>query len=139
MTLNASAHSVPGTLQQVVVVAGRHMLTTDEPESLGGDDTAAAPHELVAAALAACVSTTLVMFARTKDWDLGEVHVDVEFDHRATPRRFEVEISLDGDLDAAQVERLERVAATCPVKRSFEAGAEFVEHIKLLQNEGGSR
>jgi len=53
------------------VTDGRHHLNTDAPEQLGGDGSAPAPHELLTAALAACVSTTLVMYARTKGWDLG--------------------------------------------------------------------
>ena len=87
MSLIATARSVPGTLQQDVLIDGRHRLTTDEPERLGGDGTGPAPHELFPAALAACVSTTLVMYARTKEWDLGEVTVHVDYDHRATPRQ----------------------------------------------------
>lgn len=138
MSLHASAHSVPGTLRQTVLVAGRHILTTDEPEALGGEDSAAAPHELLAAALAACVSTTIVMYARTKDWDVGTVAVDVDYDHKAVPRRFDVRISLSGDLDAAQVNRLEHVAATCPVRRSIEIGAVFVERIDAPQLQGGT-
>ena len=72
---------------QEIVIDGNHRLITDEPESVGGEGSAPAPHELLPAALAACVSTTIVMYARTKEWDVGEVAVDVEYDHRSTPRR----------------------------------------------------
>src|SRR5271167_429535 len=98
MSLTATARSVRGTLQQEVLIDGNHYLTTDEPQSVGGDGTGPAPHELFPAALAACVSTTLVMYARTKGWDLGDVTVDVDYDHHATPRRFEILIRLGGDL-----------------------------------------
>jgi len=131
MSLTASAHSVPGTLRQEVLIAGRHRLVTDEPESVGGDGSAPAPHELLPAALAACVSTTLVMYARTKEWELDEVEVDVDYDHRSTPRRFEIDIRLTGDLSAAQLDRLEKIAAACPVRRAIESGIEFVERIEL--------
>jgi hypothetical protein len=59
--LTATAHAVPGTLRQEVLVDGRHRLVTDEPVRLGGDGSAPAPHELLPAALAACISTTLVL------------------------------------------------------------------------------
>ena len=130
MSLTATARSVPGTLRQDVLIDGRHLLTTDEPEHLGGDGTAPAPHELFPAALAACVSTTLVMYARTKDWDLGEVTVAVDYDHRAEPRRVDVAVHLTGDLEGWQLERLERVAARCPLRRSIEAGFTFVERLE---------
>jgi putative redox protein len=129
MSLTAIARSIPGTLRQAVLIDGQHRLITDEPERLGGDGSAPAPHELFPAALAACISTTLVMYARTKEWALEDVRVDVDYDHRATPRRFDVAIELSGDLDDAQLERLERVAQSCPLRRSIEAGIEFEETI----------
>src|SRR5712691_719200 len=132
MSLTASAHSVPGTLRQHVVIDGRHRLVTDEPVDIGGGGSAPAPHELFPAALAACVSTTLVMYARTKNWRLDGVEVDVDYDHRATPRKFEIDIRVTGDLNAPQLAMLEKVAAACPVRRGIETGIEFVERIELL-------
>jgi putative redox protein len=131
MSLTASAHSIPGTLRQEVLIDGRHRLLTDEPEAVGGNGSAPAPHELFPAALAACVSTTLVMYARTKKWRLDGVDVDVEYDHRATPRRFEIDIRVTGDLSVAQLAMLEKVAAACPVRRGIESGIEFVERLEL--------
>jgi putative redox protein len=119
-----------------VVIDGQHRLITDEPERLGGDGSGPAPHELFPAALAACVSTTLVGYARTKGWELGEVLVAVDYDHRSSPRRFQIAIQLSGDLGDAQLERLERVARACPLRRSIEAGIEFVESIEL--RDGGT-
>ena len=129
MTLTATSRSIRGTLRQEIVIDHKHRLITDEPEAIGGDGSAPAPHELLAAALASCVSTTLVMYARTKDWDLGDVTVDIDYDHHATPRTFEIAIGLSGDLNNAQMDRLEKVAAACPVRRSIEAGAEFHERL----------
>jgi uncharacterized OsmC-like protein len=70
------------------------------------------------------------MYARTKDWDLGEVTVAVDYEHRATPRRFRIAIELTGDLGAEQLARLERVASSCPLRRAIEAGIEFEETIE---------
>lgn len=136
MPLTATARSISGTLRQEVVVDGRHRLITDEPERLGGDGSAPAPHELVPAALASCIATQLVMYARTKGWDLGDVRVEVEYDHRSTPPRFEAAIQLGADLDAEQIERLEKVARGCPVRRAIGAGAEFVERLETGSTSG---
>jgi len=130
MSLFATARSIPGTLRQEVVIDGRHRLITDEPPHLGGDGSGPAPHELFPAALAACVSTTLVLYARTRGWELGEVAVEVDYDHRSTPRRFEIAIQLGGELSDTQLARLERVARACPLRRSIEVGIEFVETIE---------
>jgi putative redox protein len=131
MELTARAQSVPGTLRQQVTVADRFYLVTDEPESLGGEDTAPSPHELLPAAVASCISVTMAMYARAKGWDLGEVTVDVSYDPKARPRRFDVDITIAGELDAEQLARLEKVAATCPVRRALEGDVEFDERILL--------
>src|SRR5438876_3933601 len=112
MSLTATARSIPGTLRQEVLIDGRHRLITDEPQRLGGDGSGPAPHELFPAALAACVSTTLVTYARTKGWELGEVMVTVDSDNRSTPRRFEMAIQPSGDLEDLQLKRPDVVART---------------------------
>lgn len=136
MSLTATARSIPGTLRQDVLIDGKHHLITDEPESVGGEGSAPAPHELLPAALASCISTVLVMYARTKEWDLGDVSVVVDYDHHATPRRFEVGVSFTGDLSEEQLARLTKVAESCPVRRSLEAGIEFVEELELRAADG---
>lgn len=130
MSLTAVSRSIPGTLRQEIVIDGRHRLITDEPERLGGDGSAPAPHELLPAALGACVSTTLVMYARRKGWELGQVTVAVDYDNTSTPRRCEVDISVGAELTEEQRERLEVIAAACPVRRSMDSDFEFVERIR---------
>src|SRR5581483_9900773 len=124
MSLTATSRSIRGTLRQEIVIDGGHRVVTDEPPDVGGDGSGPSPHEL----LAACVSTTLVMYARRKGWELGDVVVDVDYDHRSTPRRVDVAIELTAPLSDEQLERLEQVAAACPVRRSLETGFEFHEH-----------
>jgi putative redox protein len=130
MSLTASAHPIHGTLRHEIDVNGRHTITTDEPEHLGGTDTAPAPHELLAATLASCVSTMIVLYAQRKNWDLGDIRVDVDYDADTTPRGVEVTIHLPEGLTAEQTERLKRVADTCPVRRALEAGFTFRERIE---------
>ena len=129
MSLTATARSIPGTLRQEVVIDGKHRLITDEPERLGGDGSGPAPHELFPAALAACIATTLVMYARTKGWELGGVSVAVDYDNGSTPRRFDVSIEMGSELTDEQLARLTKVAESCPVRRSVEAGIVFYETI----------
>ncbi len=129
MSFTASARHTGSGLRHEVDVNGRHVLVTDEPASLGGTDTGPAPHELLPAALAACISTMIALYAQRKEWGLGEVQVDVEYDHESEPRRFDVAVRLPGGLTPDQIARLERVARTCPVRRALEAGSVFDERI----------
>jgi putative redox protein len=131
MTMTASAHSIDGTLLHEIDVNGRHTISTDEPETLGGSDAGPAPHELLPAMLAACISTMIAMYAQSRDWELEDVRVDVEYDSDSTPRGIEVAIHLPAGLTPDQVTRLRRVADACPVRRAFEAGFTFEERIVL--------
>ena len=133
MNLTATSHSIPGTLRQDVVIDGRYLLATDEPETLGGEGSAPAPHELLPAALASCVSTTLLMYARTKGWDLGDLTVRVDYDPRATPSTCSVQVEVGHEVSAEQLQRLEKVARTCPVRRALEGGVEFTETLSRRQ------
>jgi putative redox protein len=129
MPLTATARSEGDTLRQEILVDGRHRLVTDEPARLGGGDEGPAPHELVPAALAACVVTTIRTYACTKGWDLGAIAADVVYDHKSTPRRFDVAIHLPAGLSDLQRQRILRVAEACPVRRAFEAGMVVHEHL----------
>ena len=130
MSLTATSYSVEGSLRQDVLVDGRFHVATDEPERLGGADSAPSPHELLPAALAACVSTTILMYARTKGWELGNVEASVEYDHHASPRRCEIVVRTGRPLPADRLARLEKVAATCPVRRALEGGVVFTERVE---------
>jgi putative redox protein len=127
----ASARSVGGTLRHDVDVNGRHTITTDEPERLGGTDEGPAPHELMAAMLASCASTMIVLYAQRRDWRLGDVRVDVRYDADVTPRRVEVDVHLPDGLTPDQIERLRRVADTCPARRALEAGFTFEDRLQF--------
>ena len=84
MVLTAQARRI-GSLKNEIDVNGRHTIVTDEPEGLGGTDEGAAPHELLAAALAACVATMIELYAERRSWPLGAVTVDVAYDRRTRP------------------------------------------------------
>jgi putative redox protein len=127
----ATARSIGGTLRHEVDVNGRHTIVTDEPEGLGGTDLGPAPHELMAAMLAACASTMVVLYAQRHGWRLGDVRVDVRYDADVTPRRVEISVHLPDGLTPDQVQRLRRVAETCPAKRALEAGFAFDQRLDL--------
>lgn len=112
--------------------AAGHALVADEPAAIGGTGDGPSPYELLAAALAACTSMTIRMYAERKGLPLRSVSVSVRHDkvHAEDCRdcetregridEFQREITVDGDLDGAQRERLLYIADRCPVHRTLE-------------------
>ena len=113
------------------VVIGSHRLRADEPREAGGDDTGPSPYGYLAAALGACTSMTLRMYADRKQWPLERVSVSVAHDrvHAAdceecetkTGRidRFDRTLRLSGPLSAEQRQRLIEIADRCPVHQTL--------------------
>ena len=62
-----------GTYTQQIT-AGHHRLVADEPQPIG-DDTGPTPYDLLLAALGACTSMTVRMYANRKGWPLERVRV----------------------------------------------------------------
>lgn len=110
---------------QAEVLAGGIRFLADEPRELGGLGSGPAPYDLLAAALGACTTMTLRMYANHKQLPLGRIEVSVAHDKRdSTPAdRFTRRLRLDGDLTEAQRQRLAEIAARCPVHRTLEGGA----------------
>jgi putative redox protein len=98
-----------------------HHLTADEPEEKGGADKGPKPTELLAAALASCTAITIEMYADRKEWDLGQVEVNVNFTEptHSSPPKFGVQIKVETDLDTHQRERILVIAGKCPVHRAI--------------------
>src|SRR5258705_9696140 len=75
----AKAKASIGTIDYAVSIrAGPNAWTADEPTEDGGGDTGPTPPELLCAALCACTSITLRMYAKRKGWPLRALHVDID-------------------------------------------------------------
>jgi putative redox protein len=115
---------------------GPHLLHADEPADIGGNDAGPNAYELLLAALGACVSITLQMYAARKQWPLHAVRVEVSHEkaladgNRDGVRiemvdRISVRVSLGGDLSEDQLDRLVQIAERCPIHRML------VPHVQI--------
>jgi putative redox protein len=105
---------------QQSIKAGEHSIASDAPKAVGGEDKAPNPHELLLAALGACTSITMQMYAKRKGWDLKEVTVKVKEEPAGEGQptsRITRDIRVSGNLAADQVEALKAIAEKCPIHK----------------------
>jgi putative redox protein len=99
----------------------------DEPIEVGGGGQGATPYQLLSAALAACTSMTLRLYAGRKSLRLGAFAVSVDHDLVDGRERFTRRLSLPDGLSAEEREKLVEIAGKCPVHRTLSlGGAEII-------------
>ena len=123
------ARGISRQAQEILV--GQHRLAADEPTEAGGSDLGPNPSDLLLAALGACTSMTLRLYADHKQWPLEQTTVRLSHEkiHAADCAdcetregkidQIEREIELVGPLDAQQRQRLLEIAEKCPVHRTL--------------------
>ena len=97
-------------------------LQTDAPKDIGGEASAFSPTDLVAAALAACVLTTVAMYAERHELDLTGMTAHVGKEMTSAPRRIghlPLMVHLPASIAPEMRPTLERVAYGCPVHASL--------------------
>lgn len=121
--------------RQDITIGGVHQLVADEPAAMGGTDLGPSPYQLLAAALGACTTMTIRMYARRKGIPLAHVACDVTHNKSHTadcnacdktlPKIdiFRRNIRLEGDLTDDHRAALLAIADKCPVHRTLRAQA----------------
>jgi ribose 5-phosphate isomerase B len=111
--------------------AGGHLLHSDEPVAAGGTDTGPTPYGLLLAALGACTSMTVALYARRKAWPLQQITVHLRHcriyaadcadceTKEGMLDRIERDIHFSGSLTSEQRDRLLEIANRCPVHRTL--------------------
>ncbi len=124
------------------IMANGLSLVADEPLAVGGTNTGPTPYDYLTAGLGACTAMTLRMYADRKKWPLEEVvvHLSHAKVHAADCQaceskegrvdRIEREVTLVGDLDEAQQQRLLEIADRCPVHRTLKSEIMIDTHLK---------
>jgi putative redox protein len=109
-----------------------HELIVDEPSDKGGDDEGPTPQELLAASLASCTAITLEMYAKAKKWDIEPVEVTCEYTpaERGNPTTFRIVLRFPEACTHEQIEKLEVIAAKCPVHRTLAGEVFFEQHVE---------
>ena len=117
-------------LQQTISI-GPHRLLADEPVAAGGEDSGPGPYDFLLAALGACKSMTMRLYADRKSLPLERATVTLHHSkihaqdcaecetREGMLDQIDVAIGLEGALDAAQRKRILEIADKCPVHRTL--------------------
>ena len=116
--MEVTTHRGSGPLQQIIDI-GPHRLLTDVAPEFGGEASGPEPHDLLAAALAACTTLTVNLYARRKGWPLDEVKVSVRHGQEGADYALHRTIRYLGALTAAEQARLTEIANQCPVHKTL--------------------
>ena len=119
-------------LRNEVRYGAGHSFITDEPIAAGGEDAGPDPYTLLLAALGSCISMTLKLYARRKQWPLESVTVRLKQnrihskdcqecvqDKDGFIHRIERTVSLTGPLSEEQRTRLQEIAHKCPIHKTL--------------------
>jgi uncharacterized OsmC-like protein/alpha-beta hydrolase superfamily lysophospholipase len=121
-----------GQFQQEVIL-GAHRLLADEPVEAGGLDSGPGPYDLLLAALGACTSMTVRLYADRKQIPLMRTELRLRHSRihakdcaecetkDGTIDRIDCAIKLEGDLTTEQRARLMEIADKCPVHRTLQS------------------
>lgn len=124
------------------IAIGAHLLHADEPVAFGGEGGGPTPYQLLSAALGACTTMTMRLYAERRKWPLEHASVTVRHDkvhakdcadcetRDAKIDVFEREIELVGPLDEEQRRRLVEIAEKCPVHRTLESEVRIRTRLK---------
>ena len=125
-------------LKQAITL-GNHTLIADEPVEAGGTDEGPDPYSLLLAALGACTSITVKLYAAQKGWDLQSVQVKLKHEkiHAADCTECETkdgkldqitrEIHFEGNLSEEETNRLREIAKRCPVHRTLTSEVRIID------------
>jgi len=119
-------------LRNEVSYGAGHTFITDEPLAAGGEDAGPDPYTLILAALGSCISMTVTLYARRKQWPLENVTVRLKQNRIHSKdcqecvqmqegyiHRIERSVTFTGPLSDEQRTRLQEIAHKCPIHKTL--------------------
>jgi putative redox protein len=115
------------------ITAGHHHLVADEPIEAGGANRGPGPYELLLAALGSCMSMTIALYARRKQFALSGVTIRLHHSRNYAQdcvdcvvkdvrlSQIDTEVELTGTLTDEERGRIMEIVPKCPMHRTLES------------------
>jgi putative redox protein len=126
-TIAVATATIGSEIYQTELVARKHVIVADEPESTGGQDLGPAPGDFLRMGLASCTAITLRMYANRKNMDVQQIKVSVSNSDTTDKTLLKTDIEIIGNVSDQEKERLLLIAKKCPVHKMLTNPIE-IEH-----------
>ncbi|MGO1117682.1 bifunctional alpha/beta hydrolase/OsmC family protein [Rhodovibrionaceae bacterium A322] len=125
------SETTTGKFTNSVVSGSGHVLSADEPPSVGGDNLGPTPYDLLLSALGACKTMTMRLYANRKGYNLERAEVRLSHDkihaedcadcetQSGKIDQIKTQITLTGDLSAEERQKIFEIAERCPVHKTI--------------------
>ena len=132
---------------RVDITNERHHWYADEPIEKSGTDAGPTPYELLLGSLASCMVITVHLYARHKNipitsveavYEFNRVHADdcaeCEDSDEGLIERVQAHITIGGEFNDAQRQRLEDIVRRCPVHRTLTGGMKIFDRVTFKES-----
>lgn len=122
MSVEMTARYLGGKKVEMVHEQSGSSLITEAPRDNGGEGNSFSPTDLVGAAFASCVLTTIAIVAERNGISVDGMHARVEKHMHTDPRRIgnlPLMVHLPSRLSETERSRVEAAGRACPVKKTL--------------------
>lgn len=110
---------------------GQHQIIADVATALGGEDSGLNPHELIEAALGACTTLTIEMYAKRKGWDVSNMIVEVKIIQEGKESIIDRKITFGPQNSPEEKQRITEIANKCPIHNLLESNIKVVTTVPI--------
>ncbi len=134
-----TVRSLSNLKNEVIYGPGRTIIV-DEPVEVGGEGAGPDPYTLLLGALGSCISITVTLYARRKQWPVERVTVrlrqnrihakdctECEQSTEGYVHRIQRSVEIEGNLTDEQRARLQEIAHKCPVHKTLSSNIVITE------------
>ncbi|MCI0442924.1 OsmC family protein, partial [bacterium] len=97
-SISIATATIGSDVYKTELVARKHVIIADEPESNGGKDLGPQPGDFIRMGLASCTAITLRMFANRKNMDVHQIKVSVSNWPTIDKTVYHTEIQITGNI-----------------------------------------
>jgi putative redox protein len=102
---------------QVTINSEGHTILSDELLANNGGNTGMSPEQLLLSSLGSCIAITLRMYSTRKEWNVGNISVNLSLESGNGTTTINKEIAFSESISDEQKTRLLQISNSCPISK----------------------